>query len=221
MDFAGDPAVEAKLVAGAEREAGLVFVAGDVVGLDRVEALAPAEVEAVAEDRRQQVDAADVEPALVGIAFVDAAEDRLWESGPRRGGSSPRSRRRGNRSPCGPGGAAWRRSWRRLRSRRPRRRRLRSRCRSSPAAATARRRWSVSAASGRRRRGRRGGRRRRATRAEWRRGGAWSRTATVDDPRLVAGDLLEPCGGGKEASVGSLGSRMKLWITNWFAGATK
>ena len=57
VDFAGDPAIEAELAASVERKAGFVFVAGDVVGLDRVEALAPAEVEAVAEDRCQEVDA--------------------------------------------------------------------------------------------------------------------------------------------------------------------
>ena len=73
---------------------------------------------------------------------------RRRELGRRPGGSSPRSRRRGSRSTLRP----WRcslapPSWPGFRSRRPRRRRRRPRCRSCPAAATARRRWSVAAAS--------------------------------------------------------------------------
>jgi hypothetical protein len=80
VDFAGYPAVESQLVGGGEREPGLVFVAGDVVGLDRVEPLVPAAVEAAAEDRRKQVDAADVEPALIRVAGVGAAEDGLGEA---------------------------------------------------------------------------------------------------------------------------------------------
>jgi hypothetical protein len=80
VDFASDPAVEAELVAGGEREPGLVLVAGEVVRLDPVEPLAPAAVDAAAEDRRQQVDAADVEPALVGVALVGATENGLREA---------------------------------------------------------------------------------------------------------------------------------------------
>jgi len=46
VDLAGDPAVVAELVGSGEREAGLVFPAVDVVGLDRVKALFGAELEA-------------------------------------------------------------------------------------------------------------------------------------------------------------------------------
>ena len=49
VDLIGDPAVEAQLVGPGDVEAGLVFgfPAGEVVGLDRVEALAGAHVEAM------------------------------------------------------------------------------------------------------------------------------------------------------------------------------
>ena len=77
VDLRGDPAVEAELVGRGEREAGVVFVAGDVVGLDRVEALARADVEAASEVGASSVEAADVEPALVGEALVALALHRL------------------------------------------------------------------------------------------------------------------------------------------------
>ena len=144
MDLAGDPAVEAQLVGGGDREAGLVFPAGDVVGLDRVEALAGADVEAPLERLGEAVEAADVEPALVREAFVAAADHRAGELRRRRAGSSPSCRRRGSRSTLRP--------WRCSAAHRRRRRfeavdvvdrRRRRRCRSCPAAATARARWSA------------------------------------------------------------------------------
>ena len=86
-----------------DREAGLVFVpAGEVVGLDRVEALARAHRDPrFAAAPAKQPEAADVEPALVREAFVAVADHRPREAGRRRAGSSPSCRRRGSRSPCG------------------------------------------------------------------------------------------------------------------------
>src|SRR5436190_6443708 len=61
-----EPAVEPELVGRGERESGGVRVAVDVVRVDPVEVLVPAGVHAVAQDRAEEVEAADVEPALVG-----------------------------------------------------------------------------------------------------------------------------------------------------------
>jgi hypothetical protein len=80
VNLLGDPAVEAKLVFPGQREAGVVGVAVDVVRFDRVEALARAAVEAVVEDRRQDPDPADVEPALLRVPLVAPALDRLRET---------------------------------------------------------------------------------------------------------------------------------------------
>jgi len=80
VNLLGDPAVEAQLVLPRQREAGVVGVTVDVVRLDRVEALAGAAVEAVVEDRRQDPDPADVEPAFLWVPLVALALDRLRET---------------------------------------------------------------------------------------------------------------------------------------------
>src|SRR4051794_6337766 len=64
-----EPAVEPELVRCRERESGGVRVAVDVVRVDAVEVLVPAGVHAVEQDRAEEVEAADVEPALVGEAL--------------------------------------------------------------------------------------------------------------------------------------------------------
>src|ERR1700742_3678111 len=79
VDLVGDPAVVAELIGAGEREAGVVFPAGDVVGLDRVEALLRAEIEPLVHDRREAVEVTDVEPTLVRKAFVALAQDRFRE----------------------------------------------------------------------------------------------------------------------------------------------
>jgi hypothetical protein len=80
MDLPGDPAVEAQLGGGGDREAGVVFPAGEVVGLDRVEALASTHRDPRPQRRRKGRVTADVEPALVGEAFVALADHRRGES---------------------------------------------------------------------------------------------------------------------------------------------
>ena len=61
-----DEAIEPKLILRPQRKAGVVGIPIDVVGLDCVEALAPATVQAGAQDGLQGAQPADVEPALAG-----------------------------------------------------------------------------------------------------------------------------------------------------------
>ena len=79
VDGIRHPGVEAQLVGGAEREAGVVRVALDVVGLDGVEALARAGVEALSHDRLQHAERPDVEPPFLREAREVVAEDPLRE----------------------------------------------------------------------------------------------------------------------------------------------
>jgi hypothetical protein len=81
VDLARDPAVEVQLLTPGDPEAGVVFgfPAGDVVGLDGVEVLAGADAEPPPQRPLEPVEVGDVEPSLVGEAFVAAADDRSRE----------------------------------------------------------------------------------------------------------------------------------------------
>jgi hypothetical protein len=74
VDLAGDPAVVTELVGGGQREAALLFVARDVVRLDRVEPLFGTLFEPRFHDRGELLEVGDVEPALAGPAFVGLAD---------------------------------------------------------------------------------------------------------------------------------------------------
>jgi len=76
VGFVCQPGVEVDLVLRAEREAAGVKIAIDVVGVNAVEAFGLAQVEARAQEGRQQVNLADVQPPLAGPARVVIAERR-------------------------------------------------------------------------------------------------------------------------------------------------
>jgi hypothetical protein len=69
----------AELVAAGEREAALVLIAIDVVGLDGVEHLACASRDPRLHDRAEDSDPADVQPSLAGPPVEGTAEHRVGE----------------------------------------------------------------------------------------------------------------------------------------------
>jgi hypothetical protein len=76
VDLLGDPLVIGQLLSGGEVEAGVVLIAVDVVGLDRVKALLGAHRKARAHDRLEHRQLGDVQPVLAGPTLYAAALDR-------------------------------------------------------------------------------------------------------------------------------------------------
>ena len=76
MGLGGQPLDEANFVGASQRKSAIGLETVEIVGFHRVEALGLAAVEAGLEDQAQDVDAADVEPALAPPAATGSRGER-------------------------------------------------------------------------------------------------------------------------------------------------